>query len=198
MTAQRAAAAALLALFAAACAQDRVVLLPNESGGGSGAVAVLTESGATAAVIDKPYSDARVDSDSASVSATSAAAVAREHGALLKAMPRPPVSYLLYFREGTTVLVPKSRPVLQRIFAEVAARPGADVQVIGHTSTLGTQADNDKLSRDRAREIADMLIGRGLDRSLVRAVGRGERELLVQTPDGMRNAENRRVEVLVR
>lgn len=198
MSMGRTAAVALVALLAAGCAQDRVVLLPGENGAKTGAVAVLSEGGKTEAVIDKPYSDARVDSDGATVSQTDAAAVAREHGALLNALPRPPTSYLLYFREGTTDMIPKSRRLLPRIFADVAARSGADVQVIGHTSTLGTRADNDALSLRRARQIADMLIARGLDPEQVRAVGRGERELLVQTRDGVRNAKNRRVEVMVR
>jgi len=198
MSVQGIAAVALATLLTAGCAQDRVVLLPGENGAKTGAVAVLTDSGRTATVIDKAYSDARVGSDGATVSTTSAAVVAREHGVLLKTLPRPPKSYVLYFREGTTDMIPKSRQLLPQIFADVAARPGADVQVVGHTSTLGSHAYNDALSQKRAREIADMLIGRGLDPKLVRAVGRGERELLVATPDGVRNAMNRRVEVMVR
>lgn len=198
MKARKFAPIVFAALLAAGCAQDRVVLLPGEDGAKTGAVAVLTDDGKTAAVIDKPYSDARVGSDSASVSTTSAAAVKREHGALLDTLPRPPTSFVLYFREGTTVMVPESQRLLKEIFAEVAARPGADVQVVGHTSTLGLRADNDVLSRKRAREIADLLIRQGLDPKLVRAVGRGERELLVPTADEVRNAKNRRVEVMVR
>jgi len=192
------AALALAALLAAGCAQDRVVLLPGEDGAKTGAVAVLTDDGKTAAVIDKPYSDARVDADSASVSTISATAVSRELGGLLDTLPPPPKSFVLYFREGTTTMIRKSQELLPKIFAEVAARPGADVQVVGHTSTLGSHAYNDALSQKRAREIANLLIGQGLDPKLVRAVGRGERDLLVPTPDGVRNAKNRRVEVMVR
>jgi len=194
----RAAAGALAVLLAAGCARDHVVLLPGEDGAKTGAVAVLTENGETAAVIDKPYSDAQVGSDSASVSATSAAAVRREHGVLLDTLPRAPKSFILYFREGTTVMIRKSERLLKEIFAEVASRPGADVQVVGHTSTLGSRASNDKLSLERAQKIAKELIDQGLDPKMVRAVGRGERELLVQTADEVRNAKNRRVEIMVR
>ena len=72
------------------------------------------------------------------------------------------------------------------------------MQVTGHTDTLDSGASNDALSLRRAKSIRELLIERGLIPDLVRAVGRGERELLVQTDDGIRNAKNRRVEVTVR
>ena len=90
----------------AGCAQDRVVLLPGEDGSATGAVAVLSVSGETKAVLDKPYIDALVGSDGAQLSTTDAAAVQAEHGALLASLPPPPQSFILYFREGTTVLCP--------------------------------------------------------------------------------------------
>ncbi|MBG06465.1 MAG: hypothetical protein CMM59_20580 [Rhodospirillaceae bacterium] len=72
------------------------------------------------------------------------------------------------------------------------------MQVTGHTDTLGSTKSNDRLSRKRAEEIRCVLIDQGLDPALVRAAGRGERELLVKTPDRTRNAKNRRVVVTVR
>jgi outer membrane protein OmpA-like peptidoglycan-associated protein len=42
------------------------------------------------------------------------------------------------------------------------------------------------------------LAGEGFDRSMMSAVGRGERELKVATADNVGNASNRRVEVTVR
>ena len=81
---------------------------------------------------------------------------------------------------------------------DAGERSGADVQVTGHTDTLGSGADNDALSLRRAQSIRELLIDRGLKPELVRAAGRGERELLEQTGDGVRNAKNRRVEVTVR
>ena len=41
---------------------------------------------------------------------------------------------------STTTLMPASRNVLDQIRAEVAARPGAEVQVTGHTDTVGSDA----------------------------------------------------------
>jgi outer membrane protein OmpA-like peptidoglycan-associated protein len=84
------------------------------------------------------------------------------------------------------------------LFAEVAKRQAVEVQVTGHTDTLGKESDNDRLSEERAQAIREMLIAQGLKSNFIRAVGRGERELLIPTPDNVREPRNRRVEVIVR
>lgn len=95
-------------------------------------------------------------------------------------------------------MTPASVPVLVALRAEIARRPGAEVQVTGHTDTVGSDADNDVLSLRRAREILNLLASKGFDRSIMTAVGRGERELKVPTADNVSNPANRRVEVIVR
>jgi outer membrane protein OmpA-like peptidoglycan-associated protein len=84
------------------------------------------------------------------------------------------------------------------LFEEVAKRQAVEVQITGHTDTVGTIPDNDTLSAQRAESIKEMLISRGLQSNFVRAVGRGEREPLVSTPDNVPEILNRRVEVIVR
>ena len=88
--------------------------------------------------------------------------------------------------------------MLEDIRAEVAKRPGADVQVTGHTDTVGSEGDNDLLSRKRAEEVLGFLASKGFPRTMMSAVGRGERELKVPTADNVSSAINRRVEVIVR
>ena len=119
-------------------------------------------------------------------------------GWLTGGLPDPAAHFTLYFKEGTTDLTPESEPELQDLMAEITRRMGVEVQVTGHTDTLGADADNDALSLARAQQVRDMLVHKGLDLSTTRAVGRGERELLVPTPDGTREDRNRRVEVIVR
>ena len=88
--------------------------------------------------------------------------------------------------------------MLEQIRAEIAKRPGAEVQVTGHTDTVGSSADNDALSQKRAEEILNLLASKGFDRTIMSAVGRGERELKVPTADNVESPANRRVEVIVR
>ena len=68
----------------------------------------------------------------------------------------------------------------------------------GHTDRVGSEADNDRLSLQRAEAVRAMLIQRGINSSFLRAVGRGEREPLIPTPDEQAEPRNRRVEVIVR
>ncbi|MGL6109470.1 MAG: OmpA family protein, partial [Rubrivivax sp.] len=85
-----------------------------------------------------------------------------------------------------------------RVFAEIARRPVPDVLVIGHTDTVGTDAFNDVLSRQRAEVVRKALVARGIAAENIVVVGRGKREPIVPTADGVAEARNRRVEILVR
>lgn len=199
-------AAALPALgLLAACASPSVLLLDGEKDAATGhvaktgAVAVIDEaSGSDRALIDQANNRARLGSGAVRPRAIDPARLSANERALIDGLPAQPKSFTLYFQEDSTDLAPGSDEVLRALFAEITVRPGADVQIIGHTDTLGAPEDNDRLSLERAKQIHDLLVTRGLDAASSRAVGRGERDLLVTTDDGVREARNRRVEVLVR
>ena len=190
--------AALPAFALAACAHSSMVLLPDE-GGGHGQVAIL-ESGGKASDVVVSEADSRTGLGGSHPSAKPLGA----HGlnaaetALVGDLPPPAKSFTLYFLEGTTEMTEGSLPVLEELRAEIARRPGAEVQVTGHTDTVGSDADNDALSLKRAEEVLNFLASKGFDRSIMSAVGRGERELKVPTADNVSSPVNRRVEVIVR
>lgn len=197
MTARRFVVAGLC-LGLAACGHSSLTLLPDE-GGGHGTVAVLEADGKPVeAVVSQPDSRTRLGSASARPKPLGRGGLNQDQRALLTGLPLPPRSFSLYFVEGTTDLTPESRPALDELRAEVARRPGVDVEVTGHTDTVGSAEDNDALSLRRAEEILGVLVAAGIDRTLMTAVGRGERELRQQTGDNVESAVNRRVEVLVR
>lgn len=191
------AAIAVACLLAAGCASERVVLLPG-SDGKSGAVAVLAEDGSERGVIDKPYTSTSLGGGSVAPRPVSEQDVRKQYGGLLDGLPPAPRVFTLNFYENSTRVLPESQATLQELFDEVARRSGAEVQVTGHTDRVGTLQDNDRLSRERAAAVRGMLIERGLDAALVRAVGRGEREPLVPTADEVGETRNRRVEITVR
>jgi outer membrane protein OmpA-like peptidoglycan-associated protein len=124
--------------------------------------------------------------------------IQKTFGEALAAQPPKSVSFLLYFDTGSTEVTQDSRSTLEALFAEVARRQAVEVQVTGHTDRVGTDASNDRLSLERAQAVREMLVQRGLKASFIRAVGRGEREPLVPTPDEQPEPRNRRVEVIVR
>jgi OmpA-OmpF porin, OOP family len=191
-------AAALLALLVAGCSSVKtfVVLLPEESGASS---AVTVGEGSRATVLDTPMTAATVD-DSGNIgkAVITPEEVKQTFGAALAAQPPKPISFTLYFPTGSTEVTAESQPVLEALLAEVAKREAVEVQVTGHTDRVGTDADNDRLSLERAQAVLAMLIQRGLKTTFIRAVGRGEREPLVPTPDEQPEPRNRRVEVIVR
>ena len=57
---------------------------------------------------------------------------------------------------------------------------------------------NDALARQRAETVRAALIARGARAENIVAIGRGKRELLVPTADGVAEPRNRRVEIVVR
>lgn len=192
------AAAALLAGCATPSSpprNDLVVVLP-ENGGKVGAVTV--KDGRREILLDSAYASARTgDKNEFQARTSSADEVHQVFAAALAAQPARPVSLTLYFTEGST-LSGESKVVVDKMFAEIARRPAAEITVIGHTDTMGTDAYNDKLSLERAQAVREILVSMGVPAQNITAAGRGKRELLVPTADNVAEPRNRRVELSVR
>ena len=185
-------------LLLGGCATSSLVLLPDEEGQ-QGAVAVLEADGRQAdAVITDGNSRTKLGDPTPASKPLGNKGLKKQETALLIGLPPPAKSFLLYFDPGTVRLVPASAGVLENLRGEIATRSGPEVEVIGHTDTVGSEEDNDRLSVKRAEEVMSWLAGQGFDRSQMSAVGRGERDLKVATGDNADNAANRRVEVIVR
>lgn len=187
----------LVSALAAGCAtrQGSVVLLP-EADGRSTAV-VVTQDGKDV-LLDQPYAGARLTSAGPQKYAASAAEVQSQFAAALAAQPARPAAFTLYFIEGKDEFTDDSKKIVDKVFAEIARRPVPDVLVIGHTDRVGSDAANDALALERAGVVRKALIARGIAQANVVAIGRGEREPVVPTADGVAEPRNRRVEILVR
>jgi outer membrane protein OmpA-like peptidoglycan-associated protein len=187
------AVAALAALFVAACVPRTgvVVLLP-----GDGAVDV--RAGNDRVTLNEPYAAADVSTAGTSPYRSSPAEIQRLFGSALAAQPAQSSHFTLYFIEGADTLTAESTPVLESAFANIAQRPVPDVVIVGHTDSVGSDAFNDALGMKRAETVRALLIGRGLSPGSVEVTSRGKRQLAVPTPDGVAEARNRRVEIIVR
>src|SRR4029079_15093862 len=73
----------------------------------------------------------------------------------------------------------------------------ARITATGHTDTSGRENYNMPLSLRRANAVKDALVQNGVPATAIAVVGRGEQGLLVPTPDGVREPQNRRVEILI-
>jgi OmpA-OmpF porin, OOP family len=110
--------------------------------------------------------------------------------------PTPPPPYLVFFDWNSASVAPGAREVIQ--LAADAYRAGApvSVQVTGYTDTSGSPAYNQRLSVRRANAVAAVLVQDGVPQSALVVSGRGESDLRVPTPPGVREPQNRRVEVV--
>ena len=190
--------AALLALAAcvAGCAtQERVVLLP-EAGGGPTSLSV--RQGTHEVLLDRPYAATELTVADPYRYQASADEVKTTFGDALAAQPARAAHFTLYFNEASDDLTQDSRGELERMLADLAQRPVRDVVIVGHTDAVGSDAYNDALAKKRAETVKAMLVERGIPGSDIDAIGRGKRDLLVPTPDGVAEPKNRRVEIVVR
>jgi outer membrane protein OmpA-like peptidoglycan-associated protein len=188
---------AVLALLLGGCAtrQGTVVLLPQADGRPS---AVAVTQGTRQVVLEQAYAAARLTSEGPQPYQTTALEVQAEFGAALAARPTAPTRFTLYFVEGKDEFTEESGKVIDGVLAEITQRPVPDVMVIGHTDKVGSDAYNDPLSRQRAEIVRRALLARGLAAERIATVGRGKREPVVPTADGVAEPRNRRVEILVR
>jgi len=173
-----------------------VILLPQPDGAPS-AVVVRTPQGTQA--VSRPYEVANVgQAGELSLGQTSAEAVQRNYPDLINLHPRAPERFRLQFVTGTAQLTPNSLIQLNNALARARARAGGEILITGHTDRQGAADLNDRLSLQRAQAMRDLLIARGFPAERIEAIGRGEREPLVPTEDGVAEPRNRRAELLVR
>lgn len=189
---------AVACLLLGGCATSSLVLLPDDEGS-QGAVAVLEADGKPSqAVIADGNSRTKLGDATPTSQPLGNKGLKAQEAALLTQLPPPPKSFTLYFELGGVTPTPQSAGALEALRAEIASRSGPAVEVTGHTDTVGSAEENDRLSQQRAEEVLNWLVGRGFDRSLMTATGRGERDLKEPSIDNFSSAANRRVEVIVR
>ena len=199
-SAARAACLAVAIAFAAAlagCASrtERIILLPEEDGRPT---AIVVKQGAREVRLDQPYAATELTYADPWAYRASDAEVQATFKDALGAQPARAAYFTLYFAENSQELTEQSKADFESVFADLKQRKVVDIVVVGHTDAVGTDAFNDELARKRADVIRSALISRGVATTDVVAIGRGKRELLVPTPDGVAEPRNRRVEIVVR
>jgi hypothetical protein len=109
----------------------------------------------------------------------------------------PAASFMVFFDWDSTKLNNQSMTVIGQAAAAFKSRNGTGITATGHTDTSGGDAYNMALSLRRANVVKDALVQNGVPAGAINAVGVGKAGLLVQTGDGVREPQNRRVEMVV-
>src|SRR5580765_6205224 len=101
------------------------------------------------------------------------------------------------FDTDSAVLTAESSVQLDNVATILRAYPQAHVAVVGHTDSVGNEADNVVLSRARANTVAAKLTANGVQPRRVHAEGYGSQRPIADNTTEAGRAENRRVELAV-
>jgi hypothetical protein len=105
-------------------------------------------------------------------------------------------SFMVFFDWDRSDLSAQAVDTIRQAAAAYKSNSGARVTAIGHTDTSGPNDYNMALSLRRANTVKAALVREGVPAAAIDATGKGEEGLLVATADGVREPQNRRVEIL--
>jgi len=127
-----------------------------------------------------------------------AAMDALEKKQMAQTMPAmTPANYTVYFDFDKSVINPAGQVVINQVLSDASSHAPSSVSVTGHTDRAGPEDYNMALSLRRADSVRSALISGGIAADKITVAGRGESEPAVPTADGVREAKNRRVEIIL-
>ena len=105
---------------------------------------------------------------------------------------------IVYFDAGSATLSPQARTVLDRALPMLRSPNTGTIQLAGHDDRAARAAVSRRNSLRRAAAVRDYLLARGIPPGRIQLVAHGETRPAVETADGVREALNRRVEIVLR
>src|SRR5262245_29605803 len=108
-----------------------------------------------------------------------------------------PPSFMVFFDWDSSALSEASLNVVRQAASAFKSKGSARIRATGHTDTSGPEAYNMALSLRRANAVKDALVREGVPAQSISVIGMGEKGLLVPTGDGVREPQNRRVEIVI-
>jgi OmpA-OmpF porin, OOP family len=118
------------------------------------------------------------------------------------APPPPPAqpaapSFMVFFDWDRANLSAQALQTIKQAADAYKTRGQARITATGHADRSGPEAYNMALSLRRANAVKDALVREGVPATAIAVIGRGEAQPLVQTADGVREPQNRRVEIVI-
>ncbi|HRP06916.1 MAG TPA: OmpA family protein, partial [Gemmatimonadales bacterium] len=102
---------------------------------------------------------------------------------------------MVHFRFDRSDLTRGATDTLNAVANTLKAHPGVNVDVIGHTDWIGTNAYNMRLSQARAETVRRYLIEQGIAADRITIRWRGEEEPMADNNTNAGRALNRRSEI---
>ncbi|MEO8838261.1 MAG: OmpA family protein [Herbaspirillum sp.] len=164
--------------------------------GSVGAIIVSTPKGSV--LVNKKQQAVELDGSTVNTFNVSDAKLQTDFSSALAAQPIIPVKFEVYFKTGGASLTPESDAFIPWVISTIRKRSVAALSVIGHTDTVGTLLENERLGLLRAQTIARLLKQSGVQVLEMTVASHGEQNLLIKTADETPEPKNRRVEISVR
>ena len=105
---------------------------------------------------------------------------------------------IVFFEFDSATPPADANQTIEFVSRNAAACRWTAFDVIGHTDRAGSNAYNQALSERRASAVAALMASMGVPQSAITTGAQGEESPRVPTEDGVRNPQNRRVEIGVR
>jgi outer membrane protein OmpA-like peptidoglycan-associated protein len=156
---------------------------------------------------------AQAETERARQAALQASAQAEQEKAQLREQLRSQLNLILETREtarglivnmsdvlfdtGKYTLKPGAREKLSKISGIILAHPGLQLQVEGHTDSVGGDDYNQKLSEQRANSVREYLVTQGVSGDAITSQGFGKTTPVASNDTAAGRQQNRRVELVV-
>jgi outer membrane protein OmpA-like peptidoglycan-associated protein len=118
--------------------------------------------------------------------------------------PQPPPSvlmgtpsFMVFFDWDRSNLSQQALSTIQQAADQFKATGKARITATGHADRSGPENYNMALSLRRANAVKDALVRDGVPPTAISVIGKGETQPLVPTADGVREPQNRRVEIVL-
>jgi outer membrane protein OmpA-like peptidoglycan-associated protein len=102
----------------------------------------------------------------------------------------------VFFDFAKSDLTPEALSIVGQAATNAGRVKVTQIEVTGHTDTVGSDAYNMRLSRRRAEAVAAELEKDGVPSGEIAIFAKGKRDLLVPTGDGVKEPQNRRVQIV--
>jgi outer membrane protein OmpA-like peptidoglycan-associated protein len=108
------------------------------------------------------------------------------------------IASAIQFETGSADLSDEVKAELDKLVSLLEKKDKATLSIEAHTDNVGADADNLKLSEDRANAVKDYLTGNGISAKRIDTVAYGERKPIADNSTEEGKAKNRRVELIVK
>jgi outer membrane protein OmpA-like peptidoglycan-associated protein len=106
-------------------------------------------------------------------------------------------NFIVFFDFDKAIITPEAARIIQQAASTANSTAVTRIDLTGHTDLSGSERYNQALSIKRGNSVKAELVKLGVPAAQIDVVGKGKSDPLVATPDGVREPQNRRVEIVL-